>query len=129
MSEPTSPRGRLLARYLKAVAIARGNSDGAAAYVASQRWAEAGQIERILKAGVSAMGTDQATAQHAVTQDLASLVAPLSIIGRLQASARPERRQITRPRGGRVLGQPRCADPAGQPLFSDVMLREIAARG
>jgi HK97 family phage major capsid protein len=83
----TSKPGRLLARYLKSVAVSQGDLISAAAYASSQRWVEASQIADVLnqKAAVGAMNsTSHAPIADAVGQDLAALVAPYSVVGRLQ---------------------------------------------
>ena len=76
--------GRLTARYLKALVVARGRNVDAAAYASSQRWLEGEQIARILKAGVSATNTGDTGFLHPVAQDFAALIRPLTLIGRMQ---------------------------------------------
>lgn len=79
----TAHPGRLYARYGKSLVIANGNAQAASAYCSSQRWSESAQLAEIHKATVTGMGSDISVAQHAVAQDLAAIVNPLTVIGRL----------------------------------------------
>src|SRR5262245_36136487 len=83
-------RGRLAGRFLKSLALARGNYLDAAAFAGSQRWSESEAIsEMFAKGAVTQMGPDDSSAIFAaVAQDLAAVAAPLSVYGRLSGFRR-----------------------------------------
>jgi len=87
MTTTMTKPGRLTARYIKSLVLG-GDGTGAAAYCASQKWTESEVLQRIHKAAVTAMGSDIAAVQYPVGQDVASLVNPETIIGRLPQAFR-----------------------------------------
>lgn len=78
-----APPGRLLGRFLKAVALGGGNFDAAAQIVASSRWVEKETLARAFeKSAVSALNTGEGMFRE-VARDLALLVAKTSAFRRL----------------------------------------------
>jgi len=134
----TAPRGRLTGRFLKALAVAKGNFAGAAAYASAQRWIESETIAATCKAAVGAMGqTDQPELFRAIAQDLAAVVAPLSIVGRLSGFRRiPPMTALVTQVGGAVgyWGDQFQSDGAGAPVsalafsrFAGLAARRVTA--
>lgn len=92
MIEHSNPRaGLMVARYLRALQTAHkadGGREAAAAFASSQNWERAGAIVGALqKAGV-ANSTDADLALAPLSTDLAEVVRPLTILGRLQGVKR-----------------------------------------
>lgn len=80
-------RGLGAARFLKSLSYGEGRRDYAAAYAMSQGWYHADAIASALKAGTPATGDDDLRRNPAMT-DLAGLVRPRTIIGRLPGAKR-----------------------------------------
>lgn len=93
VSSSIIPRGVVFARYIKALAIARGDILGAQAYAEGQNsWnIETPAVVAGFKAAVSAMGTGDSagTLIHPVAVDFAEYLRPLTIIGRLKLRRAP----------------------------------------
>lgn len=99
MQIDSHPRGLLAARYLRALHMGHcatetdlnGSSEAravGAAYAASQGWTRGGAIVAALKAGVGSTTDDDLRARHPIGVDLAELVRPLTIVGRLRGMKR-----------------------------------------
>jgi HK97 family phage major capsid protein len=78
----SAPPGRMAGRFFKALAVARGNLELAAAYAEKQRWVESGTFASIHKSGVAALGSE-ATIYYAVGQDIQALAAKTSAMRQL----------------------------------------------
>ena len=87
MSVATTTRpGRLAARYIRSLAAARGDLQAAASYAAAQRWVQSKEVSDLLQK--AATGTLNSTTDPAladpISQDVARLVEPYSVVARLQ---------------------------------------------
>ena len=82
-----TPRGLALGRFVKALAIARGDPMSAHAFAMGQAWRDTPSVEAALKALVApaTVGEDRAapTLASPIALDLAELVRPSTILGRL----------------------------------------------
>lgn len=92
MIEQSNPRaGLMVARYLRSLQVAHkadAGREAAAAFASSQNWERAGTIVAALqKSGVGA-STDADLALAPLSTDLAEVVRPLTILGRLQGVKR-----------------------------------------
>lgn len=80
------PIGLPFARYAKAMAIADGDPLAAEAYAAGQPWHDTPAVEQVLKAAVSAIGTDNAgtlAAARPLVDGFMDLVRPTSLPDRI----------------------------------------------
>lgn len=80
-------RGLPAARFLRALSYGEGRRDAAAAYAAGQNWRNSDAIISALKAGTPATGDGDLRKNPAMV-DLAGLVRPQTIIGRLAGAKR-----------------------------------------
>jgi HK97 family phage major capsid protein len=82
--------GRSAVRAVKALAVARGNIEGAVAYARSQAWLDEAQVVRALnaKASVPSMGTDNFPLPTPDAYDFAEALRPSMIIGKLAGARR-----------------------------------------
>jgi len=81
-----APRGLAAGRFIKALAVAKGDVMGAAAYAAGQwgNWRDTSHIELELKTAVGAMtGDGDLVAPSSIAADLIELARPRSLIDRI----------------------------------------------
>lgn len=91
--------GREFARFVKALARTRGDVLGAERFAAAQGWRT---VEVAMKALVNPLDDSTASALLPITNDLAALLRPLTIVGRLQGMRRVpfDTRLLTQDVGG-----------------------------
>lgn len=83
---PDSRRGLMAARFVKALAVARGDVRGAHAFSMGQPWhRDTPRVEELLKAAVTATGSDDAAGLvgGVIGEDLMPLLRARSILGRV----------------------------------------------
>ena len=81
--------GFLFARFVKSLAICKGDPVGASAFAAAQRWIDSDRIASIHKAAAGALSTADMTAAMApVSADLSEFLRARTIVGRLPGLVR-----------------------------------------
>ncbi len=102
----SSKPGRLTARYIRSLTVAKGDVRAAAAYAAGQRWIESKQIADLFeKTAVGAMNsTSDAGLVDPIGQDVAALVRPFSVVAQLRERFRlvPPRTNVVSQTAGSV---------------------------
>lgn len=98
--------GRLVSRFVRSLIVAGGDPLAAAAFASGQRWVDEHYVVGSLKALVSAVDTaDLASAIAPVAQDLANLLRPQTIIGRMPLARKlPLATRLILQTGGVVAG-------------------------
>lgn len=81
-------RGQTFARYIKALAVAKGDIGGATAFAESQNWNNSHAVVSSLKSAITATGTDDVALPTPAAYDLADFVRPLTILGKLNGLRR-----------------------------------------
>lgn len=87
----SNPYGVLFARYVRALAVAKGDPLSAQAYAdgRGRAWYSTPEVANALKALTGPVGTDDYTAaQRAVWRDFAEFLRPRTVVGRLQGIRR-----------------------------------------
>lgn len=79
------PRALAIARYARALTMASGDRRAALAYAASQNWSDFGRIATQLKSAAAGLTTGD-TANAPLAVDVAEILRPLTVIGRLQGT-------------------------------------------
>lgn len=86
MSLPPSmnpTKGLTSVRFIKSLAIAKGDVAGALAYAQSQNWSNTSQVVESLKTAISAEGTSDYSLATPASFDFAEFIRPLTILGKL----------------------------------------------
>lgn len=85
----TSKAGRLVSRYVRSLAISKGMPQAAAAFAEGRNWDDRDDVVRMLKAAVPAgVMADRTGVLRPLATDLANLVRPATVIGKLQGLRR-----------------------------------------
>ncbi len=125
-----APRGLAVVRVLRALAIAKGDPVSAWAFAQGQDWRDTPAVVPHLRAAVDALDTDGAAALVSpIGYDLAELVRPLTIVGRLAGIRRaPFATRLVAQTGGATghwVGQGQ-AKPFSEAAFAETVTLGLA---
>ena len=81
---PTTHRGQLSVRMIKALAVAKNDPSGAIAYAQGQGWLDGDLIEKSIQmASVTATGTDDVGRPSPASFDFSEFIRPMTVLGKL----------------------------------------------
>lgn len=124
--------GRLAGRFIRCLGIARGDLEGARAFVAGQPWSDAPTLEAAFKSLMQPLTVGSfAGSAGPVFQDLALYLRPKTIIGRLPLRSIPFNTRVVRGIGGTraswtVAGEPIPASYSSYDITDAVAVKKVS---